>query len=44
MIDRYTTGLNKFFLKNDAHPTDELCFTVAPTIYLLNEGATNSRM
>jgi len=23
---------------------DELCFTVAPTIYLLNEGATNTRM
>lgn len=44
MIDRYTTGLNKFSLKNDAHPKNELCFNVAPTIYLLNEGATNTRV
>ena len=42
MIDRYTTGLNKFFLKNNAHPTDELGLNVTPTIYLLNEGATNT--
>jgi hypothetical protein len=42
MIDRYTTGLNRFSSKNDAHPKDGLCFNVAPTIYLLNEGVTNT--